>query len=91
MGFKSTLVVEMVGGDTYDVVIDQRDLAAAEADDNGSPDRIHTRIRFLGWHAAKREERYTGTFRAFNEKDCVDVMGKPDPKEKPDTDGDGTA
>lgn len=56
-----------------DVVADQRDTAAWEVQpfrDNGAPALL---ARFIGWHAMKRQGRYTGTFEQFNTVDCVEV------------------
>ena len=67
------LAVELDAGEKYTVVADQRDLAALEAQD-GILNTNFTRARFLAWRAAKRTKRYTGTWEAWNDHDCAEVV-----------------
>ena len=61
------------------VLVDQRDLAAAEAEDLG-PDcgRPLTRTRYLAWRAAKRAGVVSTPWPKFNEVECVQAEVAPD-------------
>jgi hypothetical protein len=67
-------------GQELRLVGDQRDIAALEASDY--EDTTFLRLRYLAWHIAHRTGAYAGTWKAWNEKDCVEVT---------DTDADGEA
>jgi hypothetical protein len=81
------LAVELDSGETFEVVADQRDLAALEAQENIAS-TSHTRARFLAWSAANRTKRYTGSWEKFNTVDAVEV-GAADDDEAEDEGGDG--
>jgi hypothetical protein len=85
--------------DSVRVLVDQRDMAAAEAVDLG-PDcgRYATRTRFLSWNAGKRAGHWSMPWPEFNETRCVQaevahdepVPSAPDdldPGRKDQTDG----
>lgn len=76
--FQQKLAVTMADGRELLVVVDQRDLAAAEAQ---FPDGIgrFTHARFLAWSALSRELAVAIPWDKFNKVDCVDTHDpKPD-------------
>lgn len=75
------LDVELDSGETYQVVADQRDLAALEAQDDIA-DTMFTRARYLAWSAAKRTKRYAGTWESWNTLDCAEVVSADDEAEE---------
>lgn len=79
------LVATMDSGKTLTVVADQRDFAKWEIQPEAMRDTYITRMRFLAWSAAYRQQLYKGSFAEFNEADCVEVF----PPETDDEDGDG--
>ncbi len=64
---------EMDNGTTLTVVVDQRDLARAEAQGIDKSTR-HSYVRFLVWAALTRTKQYTGPWEQFNETDCVEAI-----------------
>ncbi len=60
------------------VSADQRDFAAWEAQPEAENERawVHTRFRFLAWHAAKRQGLISTDWREFNEKLCIQVTSR---------------
>jgi hypothetical protein len=73
------LLLEMADGTEHTVTLDQRDHAAAEAEDlpATSSSRV-TRMRFLGWSAGKRAGLLRMPWQQFNESSCVNVDVHPD-------------
>lgn len=63
---------EMDNGVTLQVVVDQRDLARAEARGIDNTTR-HSYVRFLVWAALTRTKQYVGPWEMFNETDCVEA------------------
>lgn len=64
--------VELADGTTRMVVVDQRDLAAAEGAGIGR-ERLHTWLRYTAWNALRRNG-YSGTWDHFNTLDAVEVI-----------------
>jgi hypothetical protein len=60
------------------VTADQRDFAAWEAQPEAENERawVHTRFRFLTWHAAKRQGVIAMSWAEFNEKLCIQVHSR---------------
>lgn len=84
MATKIELVAEMDDGKTHTVVIDQRDFAKWEVQEEGGD---VTRMRFLAWSAMTRQQLTTSTFKAFNETECVSVDVPEDAAEQEDEQG----
>jgi hypothetical protein len=84
--FEQKIAVTMADGNEHLAVVDQRDLAAAEAQ---FPDgtRAHTHIRFLAWSALLRAKLINLTWDKFNKVDCVEAS---DPKPDEETELDPT-
>ncbi len=95
------MIVEMEDGRTFEIVVDQRDVAAFELEPFGSPftqvaPRVMTFMRWTAWHALVRTKALSPrvyTWPEFN-VECVEVR---DPEEAvssevdpttPDTSGD---
>lgn len=81
--------VEMEGGDTYQVVADQRDMAKWEVQPFGCSfnefeSRGMTAIRFLAWSALSRQQKITMKWDEFNAQ-CIEAMASGDDE---DTDAD---
>jgi len=76
---KLPFVLVMADDTEHQVDIDQRDHAAAEAMDLGpdSGKRV-TRMRYLGWSAARRAGVTKSTWEKFNTTECVAVDVSPD-------------
>jgi hypothetical protein len=76
---KLPFVLVMADDTEHTVDVDQRDHAAAEAVDLG-PDcgRKVTRMRYLGWSAAKRAGVTKLPWEKFNATECVAVDVSPD-------------
>jgi hypothetical protein len=55
------------------VTSDQRDLARWEASPARDETAVHTRSRFVAWSALARSGEYTGGWKTFNERDCLEV------------------
>lgn len=72
---KVELIAYMEDGRELAVVADQRDFAKWEV--QPYDDVSVTRLRFLAWSAAYRQQVYKGAWTEFNELDCVEV-GTPD-------------
>lgn len=65
------MVALLDSGQELKLVGDQRDVAALEASDYD--DTHFLRIRYLAWHIAHRTGAYAGTWKKWNETDCVEV------------------
>lgn len=74
------LVVEMNGGNTYEVVADQRDYARLEA--LGTSPGSHSTVRYLGWSVMTRLGLTKVDFETFNFTDCVEVRATEMPGEE---------
>ncbi len=72
MPFQQQFIVTMADGKTHTVTVDDRDLAALEAQEVPDEHRI-TRARFLCWNALIRTDVYSEPFDQFNARDCVTV------------------
>lgn len=75
------LQVEMEDAKTYDVVADQRDLAAWECQPFGTSGnaldgRMHLALRFLAWNALRRNKLTALSWDEFNDQ-CVEVRDAP--------------
>lgn len=70
------------------VVVDQRDLAAAEAAGLGD-DTIqrHSRTRFLAWSAGRRAGHWRTPWPKFNDQECVHAEVPADFNDDDDADG----
>lgn len=57
------------------VNVDQRDYASYEGSDLYDPEGGHhaTKLRYLAFSALRRSGQYSGGWKAFNEKDCIDA------------------
>lgn len=77
--FQQKIAVEMADGREFTAVVDQRDLAAAEAQ---FPDGVgrFTEVRFLAWSALSRELAIAVPWDKFNKADCVEARD-PNPDE----------
>lgn len=84
MGVKVPITVEMDDGRTLNVIIDQRDYAAVEAQEIDPRAQRNIWMRFLGFNALSRTKQYSGSWEQFNTVDAVEVMS-----EAPDGDEDG--
>lgn len=84
--FEQRLAATMADGNEYIAVVDQRDLAAAEAQ---FPDGIgrFTHARFLAWSALLRAKTINVTWEKFNKVDCIEAA---DPKPDEETELDPT-
>lgn len=82
-------LVELEGGETYEVVADQRDVSRFELEDFYTP-RKHTMARYLAWAASRRQGVTKLSWPEFNAQ-CVEVNdirpeaepldpGQPDPR-----------
>lgn len=71
---ETPLLVELEGRpDPVNVTSDQRDLARWEASPHRDETAPHTRSRFVAWSALTRSGEYTGGWKQFNERDCIEV------------------
>jgi hypothetical protein len=70
------LTVEMADGGTWDVAVDQRDVAKWEMQPFYSDDRITVRQRFLAYAASVRGKQTELTWGKFSDA-CVEVRGTP--------------
>jgi hypothetical protein len=77
---KFDFLVEMEGGEAYEVVADQRDLSRFEMEDFYTP-RKHTIARYLAWAASKRQGLTKLGWPEFNAL-CVEV-GDQKPEAEP--------
>lgn len=69
------------------VMVDQRDLAAAEAAGlPGDTTQLHTRTRYLAWSAGRRAGHWRTAWPKFNEQECIHAEVPED-----HVDGDGDA
>jgi hypothetical protein len=66
------LVIEMDGGDTWEVAADQRDLAAWEMQPFYGEGRDTVRQRYLAFSASVRADRYGESWPKFNAA-CLEV------------------
>lgn len=74
MSQRIPVLITMGDGTQHEVVVDQRDFAAAEAKELFSDTRMPaTRTRFMAWNAARREGVYKGTWEKFNTADCQEA------------------
>jgi hypothetical protein len=71
------MTARMDNGSKWKVRADQREFAAWELQDFGTPfavwrTRMFTCLRFLAWHAGKRQQLHTLTWEQFSEQ-CAEV------------------
>lgn len=78
---------EMDDGRVLHVLVDQRDLARAEAQGINNTTK-HSYMRFLVWAALSRTKQYPGPWETFNETDCVEATDAVE-AEEPAGDDDG--
>jgi hypothetical protein len=89
MTIKVPMNVEMDDGRTLNVVIDQRDYAAVEAQE-GIDRHQHRNMyaRYLAYNALARTKQYIGPWEQFNGVDCVEALAveqeEPDDAERLD-------
>jgi hypothetical protein len=84
---KVQLLAYMSDDREVQVVADQRDFAKWEIQPEAmKAEAVVTRLRFLAWSAAFRQQLYKGSFVEFNELDCVEVTT---PDSEDDTEGVG--
>jgi hypothetical protein len=71
-------------GTEHQVIVDQRDFAAAEAKDlfAHSP-QVTTRTRFMAWNAAKRAGLTKVTWEKWNATECESAEVSADHQEEP--------
>lgn len=81
MGVKVPVTVEMDDGRTLNVVLDQRDYAAVEAQDIDPQQQRNTWMRFLAFNALARSKQYGGSWAEFNTADCVEALSSDDVEE----------
>lgn len=76
----------MEDGRTLKIAADQRDFAKWEIQPEATGQTAITRMRFLAWSSAFRQQLYKGSFVEFNELDCIEV-GTPDNGESEEAGG----
>jgi hypothetical protein len=82
--------VTIEGQDPFDVVADQRDIAAFELQPFGCPfyevaTRPFTFARFISFRSARRNGKYAGTWDEFGDQ-CVSVESLDEEGEAPEAD-----
>lgn len=78
-GLRFKIHVEPEVGDPFDVMTDQRDVAAWELEPFGGPiveyrAKVYTFCRFVAWHALKRQGKTKMAFRNWSDTivDCLE-------------------